>query len=355
MSGPIRIQRLSTSALAIPLICIALVSSCYSPISRPDEIDLAAAEDPPPLWPERVTQNTPAGQAEDDAVRQEYLKTLNNPKEGEETGAQFVDTMPYVPRAMRENPDQARAPDATTTGGTRAKADLPPQMTSTASPLELAIREARLKYLENPDDRTLEQKYLLLLLAGDSIEEADKIVHQLKDDADCQLLVLKFLVSRRIGEEEEAARLAAEILEMVNQSLPLRVESVALCTVIRGFADYDPFPSYSFLPGATVALYIQPENFSCAWEDGTERYRTALDIDLEILTQTREKIPWPSWNPRNGRYEKRSIQPINDLFLSVLLKLPDTMTVGEYVLRVVVKDSSSDKAVAEREIPFSIR
>lgn len=353
--SPYRHRLCSMFLQALLLGLLVMLGACSSTPARPHESDLDATKDPPPIWPAHQSDGQPPPD-ENNRVIQDYLEQLNKIE---------VHTPPKV--SSSEQPGPTKHPShavetfiskPTNPNISNQARDNPIQVNTPIPPLKSAIHEAQQKQLENPNDTSLTKTLLHLYLAEDSpdsIEKADKLSQQLQTNSDISALVLKFLILKRIGAEDAAASLINEIAGEVRNTMPLRIADAALCRVIRGYGDYEKFPSYSFTPGSRFAIYIQPENFSCKKEHGSDMYRITLQVDFELLTHTGDKIPWPSWNSRHGRYEKRSNVRVNDLFLSVVLDLPENMTVGDYIIKITLKDSSPDKKPAEREIPISIR
>lgn len=344
----------------ISALCLAALSACSQIPERPKkDLDTRVVDDPPPLWSPHEAIEKRRPDDEKGELLDEYLRQIEKPRSASEEGGGHRTEQPAAgerPLALQEQGDTqpvahvASYPkEVADLAGVHADDEVPK-----TSPLDDAILEWRMKHQQNPEDLSLVRDLAHLLIAKESFEDADRLLQQLNDD-DVHSLVLKFIVARWIGDELQAANLLDQAMSKVREKMPLEITDAALCTVIRGFGDYDAFPSYSFTPGSKVALYIQCVNFPCVRHEATGRYRIALHVGLEILTQSGDRIPWPSWEPQRGHYEKHSLCSVRDLFLSVLLKLPDTMTVGEYILRITVKDPSSTKEAAQKDIRFSIR
>ncbi len=138
----------------------------------------------------------------------------------------------------------------------------------------------------------------------------------------------------------------------------LALGTVALCQRVDGFGRYATLGTNIFVAGrpAAMILYSEIENFSqtraadATPRESAEQWRVELGqtIRLYLDSDDSEQLVLPESVVRDGATSKR-----RDFFLVQRVDLPKTLSVGNYRLKVAVRDVSSG-AIAERSVPIRI-
>ncbi len=136
----------------------------------------------------------------------------------------------------------------------------------------------------------------------------------------------------------------------------LALGTVALCQRVDGFGRYATLGTNTFVAGrpAAMILYSEIENFSqsratdAASRESAEQWRVELGqtIRLYLDSDDSEQLVLPESVVRDGATSKR-----RDFFLVQRVDLPKNLSVGNYHLKVAVRDIASG-ALAERTIPI---
>lgn len=153
---------------------------------------------------------------------------------------------------------------------------------------------------------------------------------------------------------DEAARGLASVL-------PVRINDAALATDIYGFAAYRPFESYTFLAGRSnrMLVYTEPANFESrlttepASRGGASNpgaYEVALGLEFQLYNERGSML---AWRRPEERVNIRSDRPRSEVYLGTMIDLPDSLSVGRYQLKVVLRDHA-DGSEDERVIPIEI-
>lgn len=137
----------------------------------------------------------------------------------------------------------------------------------------------------------------------------------------------------------------------------LKLPSVALCTRVSGFGDYDEWTDrgeddgYSFIAHTRqpVIIYAEMEGFESELND-RELWETVTSQHLTIYSD-RDGIP--VWKEDWQTAADRSQNQRRDYFTVQQLTLPSGLSVGRYRLKLRVRDEKSGAEV-ERNIPFTM-
>lgn len=131
----------------------------------------------------------------------------------------------------------------------------------------------------------------------------------------------------------------------------LELPTIALCTRVEGFGDYEAFPRYSFLAHAEqqAIVYLEIAGFMSELNSKGE-WATELSQQLVIYSD-RDGIP--VWREDWQTAVDLSRQKRRDFFLVQLITLPKALSVGRYHLKIRVRDEKS-RAEAERTISFEM-
>ncbi|MEX1230795.1 MAG: hypothetical protein WEB58_11175 [Planctomycetaceae bacterium] len=145
------------------------------------------------------------------------------------------------------------------------------------------------------------------------------------------------------NEADRAAQTLVQLraaVQRLQEKAKLEIHNVAFCHKITSFGNYERFNRDEFTPGQPVLLYGEMVNFkSEPTADG--QYRTILKSTLEIYRagaqgELVERIPFPAT-------EDLCRQPRTDYFHSYEFTIPQRITLGPHVLKLVVEDQLSQK------------
>lgn len=162
-------------------------------------------------------------------------------------------------------------------------------------------------------------------------------------------------VGRRLDGQrgaDETLREAVDLLRAALHTEPrLMLDTVALCTRVGGFGDYDPFNKYAFLAHSEqkAIVYLEIANFTSELNTKNE-WVTELSQQITIYSD-RDGIPvWrEDWQTAVDVTKNRR----NDFFVVQIITLPKALGVGKYQLKVRVRDEKT-KAETEGSIHFEL-
>lgn len=151
---------------------------------------------------------------------------------------------------------------------------------------------------------------------------------------------------------DEAIIAAIEKLRSGMRTDPqLTLGTVALCTRVGGFGDFDQFNKYAFLAHSQqqAVVYIEIAGFTSELNQRDE-WVTEISQQLTIYSD-RDGIP--VWREDWQTAADRSRNKRTDFFVVQLITLPQALSVGKYHLKVRVRDEKT-RAEAEASIPFEM-
>jgi hypothetical protein len=176
------------------------------------------------------------------------------------------------------------------------------------------------------------------------------------DDRELVSALIDGLSNFRSTVREDSTMLAAkkiqpllEMIERLRMQADLTVPTVALCRKVEAFGKYDPITPSRFGAGKENAaiVYCEVENFMPK-QEGT-MWKTRLTEQVTLYTDT-GMLAW-SDDRREVTDECRNHR--HDFFAYNIIKLPATLTVGRYMLKVSIEDKNADR-VAEATVPLEI-
>jgi len=145
--------------------------------------------------------------------------------------------------------------------------------------------------------------------------------------------------------------------KQLNRKPELNLPSIALCTRVGGFSDYDEWGNrtgderYAFIAhaGQLVIIYAEMEGVSSRLDDQS-LWETITSQHLVIYSD-RDGIPlWEEqWQTATDRSQARR----KSYFTTQIVELPPALSAGNYHLRLRVRDERSG-AEAERSIRFTM-
>lgn len=180
-------------------------------------------------------------------------------------------------------------------------------------------------------------------------------------------------------EERERAAVVAELLasvfstdadgtsalqglsERLSRTVGLQIPKALLCTEVRGFGRYSEFPRTDFLAGRRVRalLYVEVDGFAHREMDETglgglaveERWAIDVTQTLELYHSGEGEIL--AWKRPEEIVVETSRNKQRDFYLLTDFELPETLTVGSYQLKVIIKDRVANSR-AEVLVPIGI-
>jgi hypothetical protein len=225
-----------------------------------------------------------------------------------------------------------------------------------ASKDELGTR-LRKRTHQNPKD-IADQLDLQLygLLNDDPSPELASFTELSSDDRELVAALIDGLSNFRSAVREDSNMLQAKkiqpLLEMADRlrsQADLTVSTVALCKRVDGFGKYEPISPLRFPATKENAaiVYCEVENFLTKQQGAM--WQTRLTEQVTLYTDM-GMLAW-SDDKREVLDECRNRR--HDFFAYNIIKLPSSLTVGRYLLKVSIEDKNADK-VAEATVPLEI-
>ena len=146
------------------------------------------------------------------------------------------------------------------------------------------------------------------------------------------------------GDPEAAAYAARIAADELAAAAPLTLPIVELCRRVEGFGRYDPLPSRAFLAGRSHPMIVYAEVDRFGREKTTEGYLVRLSLELELRHEADDLL---AWRLPPQPVTELSRRPLRDFFLVSRVDLPRSLTVGRYVLKVIVRDQARPGSLAE--------
>jgi hypothetical protein len=246
--------------------------------------------------------------------------------------------------------DVEAQPEVITTAGSPdpAPVTVSPKSTNLEPPLVTAVKA----YAENRPDRAIEQ------LAGLDKPNQEFVLALLPllargSTAD--------LMSDPIGTAVmvEQLRTAAARLE---PRAALRIDTVAFCKRVDGFARYVPWPKDEpYRPNDQAQLYVEVRNLVSQPAAGPrgETYLTHAQFSVEVRDAKLSVIPQP--DPEDPRRRIRAVQSEKKLFsrgplhdFHLLYGFPVPATPGVYTVVVEVRDPITHRSVKSEPVQFLV-
>lgn len=242
----------------------------------------------------------------------------------------------------------------------------PAETAAVNAPATAANRPISLKdFLERQSSQTRDPSFqqqfdtrLLYAAAGD-YEQARQPLELVSDEQ--QQMAARFIEAyivlreRTLGDDPaEAANATLREIEQLADALrplsDLSIPALVLCRAVRGYGQYDAIDPPSFLTGSPIEFVTYCEVRCFATEpqpDGTHHAR----FDMRTTILTREGTPVLNLDDRDIVDRCRSRR--RDCFIPRLVRLPATLSPGQYVAKVTIIDKLAQK-VAEKHAAFRV-
>jgi hypothetical protein len=152
------------------------------------------------------------------------------------------------------------------------------------------------------------------------------------------------LLSRKV---KPLLDLAARLSSQAELSIP----TLALCTKVDAFGVYEPIEPVRFIAAKEhqAIVYCEVENFSSLPLANKTMWETKLTQEAVLYTES----GMPVWVDKAGAILDHSRNRRHDFFIVKKIKLPPTLTIGRYLLKVTVQDQQA-KRVAEQTMGVEI-
>ncbi|MFT3787943.1 MAG: hypothetical protein QM770_17535 [Tepidisphaeraceae bacterium] len=150
----------------------------------------------------------------------------------------------------------------------------------------------------------------------------------------------------------QKARPLMEMADRIRQRTDLTVSSMALCTAVRTFGNYDPIEPARFRAGQanTLIFYCEVDGFLTQLAQG-DKYETKLSLELRLFTDTDAGIQ--VWDAKPETVADASRKRRRDFFINKKIVLPPTLPAGRYLLKATVRDLQANR-VAERTMAVTL-
>ncbi|WP_428938838.1 hypothetical protein [Fontivita pretiosa] len=141
-----------------------------------------------------------------------------------------------------------------------------------------------------------------------------------------------------------------DVAERLRSQADLTIPTIALCTKVQGFGNYDPIEPARFAAGREhpAIVYCEIANFTSHLND-RQQWETRLTWDMTLYTEQGMSV----WTDKTEQITDSSRNRRHDFFVRKVIKLPGTLTIGRYVLKVSIVDTQSNR-VAEASVPIVI-
>jgi hypothetical protein len=232
---------------------------------------------------------------------------------------------------------------------------------ATAANHPMSLKDFLERQISRTRDPSFQQQFdtrLLHAAAGD-YEKARQPLELVSDEQ--QQMAARFveayivLRERTLGDDPtEAANAALREIEQLADALrplsDLSIPTLVLCRAVRGYGQYDVIDPPSFLTGNPIEFvtYSEVRHFATERQpDGT--YHARFDMHTTILTRDGTTV----LNLDDRDIVDRCRSRRRDCFIPRLVRLPATLSPGQYVAKVTIIDKLAQK-VAEKRATFRV-
>jgi len=145
-----------------------------------------------------------------------------------------------------------------------------------------------------------------------------------------------------------------EMADRLRSQTELSVPTVALCTRVDSFGVYRPLrsPRFTAQPDRDneVIVYCEVANFTSV-QNSDKMWETRLHQELVLYTDAGQRV-WPD-APNEQLFVDLARNRRHDFFIPRKIKLPSTLAVGRYLLKMTLTDDQSHR-LAEATTPLEI-
>lgn len=332
---------------------------------------------------EQPTQEELQKFIEQSAVDMEELKQAQLERQRRLAAAKLAQA--DLPEAKATEPEAAEAPteEAKTSEAPAPSLALNAEMRKTEATTQDRVKalaaELRKAIGEKADDpegampRYLALAMLEMLSAsergigGDSLAlpSLDKLTEKEKQAVNSVRELLEALARDpgAAGDPQKVSELFARSMEALSGAQSVRIARAELCSKVEAFGRFKPFEGTQFLAGQSnrVIVYTEIEKYayrdlqgdasgSAASGGSGDRWSVELSQELRLYNADGSMLAWRK--PEETVIEK-SRNKRRDFFITQMIELPRTLTVGPYSMKVIVRDRVGG-GVSEMVIPIGI-
>jgi hypothetical protein len=198
---------------------------------------------------------------------------------------------------------------------------------------------------------------LLRFLLDDRVPDQGALVPLPTEDRELLNTVIDGLVNFRSALRQDNnmlhSRKVKPLLEMSDRlraQADLSIPTIALCTNVRTFGEYEPIEPARFAQGKDhdVVLYCEVENFSSQLDEH-QFWQTKLTQEAVLYSENGMQV----WADKNQQINDSARRRRHDFFIVKLLKVPSNLAVGRYLMKVTITDQQVNR-IAEATIPIVI-
>jgi hypothetical protein len=198
---------------------------------------------------------------------------------------------------------------------------------------------------------------LLRFLQDERVPELNTISSLPTEDRELVAAVVDGLSNFRSGIRQDnnmlLSRKIRPLLEMADRlrgEADLTIPTIALCTAVRTFGEYDPIdpPRFAANKAHDVILYCEVENFSSQLDD-KQLWLTKLTKGAVLYTEN----GMPVWSDKSETITDAARRRRHDFFIVKRLRLPSSLAVGRYLMKVTIHDMQVNR-VAEVTLPIIV-
>jgi hypothetical protein len=143
-----------------------------------------------------------------------------------------------------------------------------------------------------------------------------------------------------------AVRELAELQESLQRLSDLSLPVLKICSAVRSYGQYDALEPARLLAGtaAEFVLYCEVSDFASELRDGL--YTTTFDMTTSILNRSGDVV----LEIKDADIVDRCRNRRHDCFIPRLVRLPTTLSPGQYVAKVTVVDKLGQKLAENRAL-----
>ena len=240
----------------------------------------------------------------------------------------------------------------------------PPAASTASAGMPTADDETERKMLKMVEDYPQDLGYqfdyeLLRLVRDEPTPELSTVAQLTPEDRDLLLALMDGLSNFRNAAKDEGNimlnRKIQPLLEMADRlrsEAQLSIPTIAFCSQVVSYGVYTPMASSQFPAGRNndLIVYNEVANFSSI-EGSDGIWRTRLQQQMVLYTDNGLAV-WPE-RSNADTFIDQSRNRRHDFFISRLVRLPSSLAVGKYVLKVTLTDEQSNRVV-EASAPLEI-
>jgi hypothetical protein len=226
-----------------------------------------------------------------------------------------------------------------------------PKNDTSAGDLDLTITR---NLHENPKETWAQLDYQLLQFLKDKpTPQLEAMGNLSNEDRELVAAIMDGLSNFRNGIRADGNMLMSrkvrpfiELADRLRAQADLTIPTLALCSVVDGFASYTPIePRFIAMKENKVIVYCEVENFASHLND-KKMWETKLSQEMVLYTET----GLPVWQVKAQTIPDLARNRRHDFYLINKTAFPPNLTVGRYLLKVTVVDQQASR-VAEATLP----